>query len=67
MLAYLARVESMPIEDLPLSPILGGLFSGDRAAIRAGARRDGEFDHDAPATRGFPAVRVPARLERHAR
>lgn len=56
------RAAPLPIEDVLFAPGLGGFFNDDQAAIRAGARRDGEVYAGTPITQGFPAIRVPARV-----
>jgi methylaspartate ammonia-lyase len=54
-------VAPLPIEDVLFAPGFGGFFNDDQAAIRAGARRDGEIYTGTPITQGYPAIRVPAR------
>ncbi|MFG1988996.1 methylaspartate ammonia-lyase [Actinoplanes sp. NPDC048988] len=51
----------MRVTDVLVTPIAGGFFHDDLAAVRAGAVRDGQAYAGAPLTAGFAAVRVPAR------
>ncbi len=50
----------MKIRSALFEPILGGYFYDDQAAVRAGARADGEWISGDPVTEGFSAVRIPA-------
>lgn len=51
----------MRVEHVLFAPGLGAFFYDDQAAIRAGAHSDGFLYEGNPLTRGFTAVRMPAR------
>ncbi|HEX4520629.1 MAG TPA: methylaspartate ammonia-lyase [Gaiellaceae bacterium] len=50
----------MRIDTALFEQIRGGYFYDDQAAVRAGARADGEWISGDPVTGGFSAVRMPA-------
>ena len=54
----------MRVRSALFEQIRGGYFYDDQAAVRAGARADGEWISGDPVTEGFPAVRIPGHRNR---